>query len=371
MRSKMNWLSIVFCLLAVAVVTQSASANVNYVNDPNEPGSVLVFPLYETGLAASNGYATVPPYAPALSTFEISVVCPNGYSCPDGSPQSDVDIKMHWVCPTSIGEFAPTQCSERDFTLNTTVNGTLIFDANGKCSPQGNISGTDTYCGSIPPPPCKRGYLIAWVVNESGQAIKFDGLLGDAVLRQDGLISAVAAYNAIPIQAGAALATGACVNRTCGNSVLNFNGVSYKELSNTIIGSVRFDNDAPDPVTGINYVTELVLLTLDIKSNQPNPLIEVGLDFSNEIESTVSTNTYFYCTAEVRLEGDLGINTAYMNGYKGLLTGSAQAVNPFTLQGLGPVTLVGLVITHEDSYSREYAYPLLDNSIGTATQFAP
>jgi len=357
MRSKMNWLYVVICLLAVAAITQSASANA--LNDPNEPGSVLVFPLYITGNAASDGNGTGNA---ALSTFEVSVICPNGSSCPDFT---DVDIHFHWVCPVL------SQCEERDFTLSTTVNGTLIFDANGKCAPASNANNFFETCGSIPPPPCERGFLIGWVVNESGYPIKFDGLLGDAVLRQDGLVSAVAAYNAIPIQAGASLATGACVNRTCSNTRLNFNGVSYKELSNEIIGSVRYDNDGPDPITGINYVTELVLLTLDIQSNLPNPLIETNLNFWNEVEQPQSTNTAFFCTAEISLEHDLGINAASMGGAKGLLEGSARATNPFTLQDLGPVTLVGLVITHEDGYSREYAYPLLDNSIGLATQFAP
>ena len=356
MRSKMNWLYIVFCVLAVALVAQSAFANV--LNDPNEPGSVVVFPLYIQGYAASDGGSG----AAALSTFEVSVRCPNGYSCPDFT---DVDIHFHWVCPVL------SQCEERDFTLNTTVNGTVVFDANGNCEPTQNANNFFDTCGSIPPPPCERGFLIGWVVNESGQPIKFDGLLGDAVLRQDGLTSAVTAYNAIPIQAGAALATGACVNKTCSNTKLNFNGVSYKELSNEVIGSVRFDNDGSDPVTGINYVTELVLLTLDINSNLPNPLIETDLNFWNEVEQGPSTNTAFFCTAEIRLEGDLGINAASMGGAKGLMDGSAQATNPFTLQSLGPVTLLGLVITHEDGYSREYAYPLLDNSIPLATSFNP
>src|SRR3989442_13373835 len=32
--------------------------------------------------------------------------------------------------------------------------------------------------------PCDRGYVIVWVVNINGTPIKFDGLIGDAILRE-------------------------------------------------------------------------------------------------------------------------------------------------------------------------------------------
>ncbi|MFC0553604.1 hypothetical protein ACFFHJ_22150 [Planotetraspora thailandica] len=45
----------------------------------------------------------------------------------------------------------------------------------------------------------ERGHLISWVVNTTDRPIKFNGLIGDAVLRNGG--GAPSAFNATPIQA--------------------------------------------------------------------------------------------------------------------------------------------------------------------------
>jgi len=367
MRSKMNWLYVFACLTIAVGVASATTVSSAVINDPGEPGSVLVFPKYRVGVATNTDSGTAP-----LSAFEVSVVCPNGAVCQPGGPDTslastsgDVDIHFHWVCD----DFAP-QCEETDFTLETTVNGTIRFDPNGNCLPKLDTStnGFETCGGIIPPPPCDDGYLIGWVVDEFGNPIKYDGLLGDAVLRQDGQYSAVTAYNAIAIQAGKALPTYASTD-LYHNGHLNFNGIAYKSLSNTIIGSVRFDGTDPD--TGISSITELVLLTLDTKSNLPNNPVEVRFNVYNEIEQGGSFNTAFWCTEEVYLS-DIGVTAARMQGQKGLLTGTASKTPTFGFSDKsGPVTLLGLVITHEDDFTREYAYPLLDNSIPLATAFAP
>ena len=351
MRSNMKWLYVFACLMIAVCVASATTVSSAVLNDPHEPGSVLVFPLYKTGTV------NVGPTGPSPeSEFEISVVCPNGSVCPDGT---DVDIRLHWVCD----DYAP-QCQERDFDLATTVNGTLRFDPQGNCSPANSANNFFETCGSIPPPPCSDGYLIAWVVDETGAAIKFDGLIGDAVLRDES--TAVTAYNAIAIQAGKGLATGAATD-IYHNGHLNFNGVAYKELSNTIIGSVHYDGT--DPATGVSVETELVLLTLDTRSNLPNNPVEVNLQFYNEIEQLNSNNTLFWCTEEVFLQ-DIGEYNTF--GLKGLVEGEG-AKTPILGTGdkTGPVTLLGLVISHEDSFIREYAYSLSDNSIPLATSFAP
>ena len=352
MRSKMNWLYIVFCLLAVALATKSASATGSVLNDPGEPGSVLVFPLFETGTNDATQ---------EITQFEISVACPNGSTCTDGQ---DVDIRMHWVCFNSIN------CQERDFTLATTVNGTIRFDPDGHCYPPSNANNFFDTCGNVVPPPCREGYLIAWVVDEANGSIKFDGLVGDAVLREHA--TAVTAYNAIAIQAGGALATGASTNLSYGGKPptghLNFNGVAYKELTNTVIGSVHYDG--PDPSTGTTSQTSLILLTLDTRSNLLNNPVSVNLNFYNEIEQLNSNNTIFYCGSETYL-GDLGETTAF--GYKGLVESTFAQKIPFLGTGdkTGNVSIVGLVLTREDLDTKHYAYPLYDNSIPLATSFWP
>ena len=352
MRSNMKWLYVFSCLLAVALTTKTAAATGGVLNDPGEPGSVLVFPLYERGVVDGIFTAAVP-----RSQFEISVVCPNGASCPD---PTDVDIRLHWVCDDN----AP-QCQERDFNLATTVNGTLRFDPQGNCQPTNSSNNFFETCGSIPPPPCDDGYLIAWVTDESGNAIKYDGLIGDAVIREN--VTSVFAYNAIPIQASGRLATGAPTD-IFHNGHLNFNGGAYKELANTIIGSVHYSG--PDPANGgIDSETSLVLLTLDTRSNLPNNPVEVNFQFYNELEQLNSNNTTFFCTEEVSL-AELGETTSF--GFKGLVEGEGRKT-PFlgVSDKTGPVTLLGLVITREDINTRAYAYPLLDNSIPLATSFWP
>src|SRR5437667_166011 len=77
----------------------------------------------------------------------------------------------------------------------------------------------------VPKPQCKNGYLVAWVVDNLDRPIKFDGLIGDVVLRGPdnaaasasvqgpvagvGHSTAVSAYQGITIQADPALAVGA------------------------------------------------------------------------------------------------------------------------------------------------------------------
>ena len=120
-------------------------------------------------------------------------------------------------------------------------------------------------CGSVALPPCAKGFLIVWVTNESGAAIKFDGLVGDAVLRESS--GAASAYNAIPIQAATSLAMGTVVPPGP-SGALEFNGTSYQEVTGKIIGSVRYDviNAA-----GIDQdATSLILLTLDTLANRFN-----------------------------------------------------------------------------------------------------
>jgi hypothetical protein len=349
----MKWLYVFSCLLAVALTTKTATAT-GVLNDPAEPGSVLVFPLFETGTNEGGQPRT---------QFEISVRCPNGAVCTEFQ---DVDIRAHWVCPGFLFGLAP--CDEADFNLATTVNGTIRFDPQGICEPTNDIS-TNNFdtCGSIPPPPCPEGYLIAWVIDTGGNPIKFDGLIGDAVLRETP--TAVTAYNAVPIQAGGALANLARTDVN-GNGKLNFNGVEYKELTNKIIGSVHYDG--LDTASGITSQTSLILLTLDVHSGLPNNTVFVGLNFYNELEQLHSAHTNFNCFTEQPIF-QLGGTIASFNGFKGLVESTSAFKIPVfgSFDHTGPVTILGLVLTREDGDVRHYAYPLYDNSIPLATSFMP
>ena len=117
-------------------------------------------------------------------------------------------------------------CNETDFDLSSCRS-----TASSRSPPTATRSPVQFASGSCSAMP--HGYLIGWVVDNSDRAIKFDGLIGDAVLRgpqnidaagfiPPGTSTAVSAYQGITIQADTALANGAQVS-TAGNE-LHFSG---------------------------------------------------------------------------------------------------------------------------------------------------
>src|SRR5207245_503984 len=190
------WPGVSDVLLNVAVAAPVAA----WPNDSQQPGSVLVFPKFIRGTftdAPVTGQAAL-----ARTELEISVRCPKGASC-EGNQA--VRLRAHWVCP---GSSTNPICPEASFDLETTVGGTLYFNPEGVVVVAGVITANafpSNATTTIPLPPCDKGYLIVWAIDGNDTAIKFDGLIGDGILRDgtDGFpwISG-RGYNAIPIQAG-------------------------------------------------------------------------------------------------------------------------------------------------------------------------
>ena len=356
------------------------SANDWGVNDSQEPGSVLVFYRFDAGSISTPDEGTI-----AKSQFKISVTCPPNlgpFGCIETGAFATgqaVFLKAHWVCPPKD---TGTTCEELDFNLSTTVFGTVEFDANG---------GED-----LPKPPCKNGYLIVWVVNDKGERISFNGLIGSAVLRGSG--TSWRAYNALAISSPQAFADPVA---------LAFDGTEYQRITGTIYGTVAYPNSEN---------TRLTLLTLDVLANQPNEATEVALKFYNEEEFFISTAVSFTCWGEFRLSDLAGgaLADSPFSGQDGLVrsTGAIKGANP-------SVTVVGLVETEEHvtqgispgtcqqaaatftqvtnatctavngavtpinglcsvinattsvDQLREYAYPLLNDSIPVSTTFVP
>jgi hypothetical protein len=316
-------------LIALGIVVPAAAWE---LNDSQEPGSVLVFPKFIQGSVVTPDQGTLP-----ATEFEISVTCPVGATCSDFQP---VILKLHYVCPG---------CRENDFRRTTTVNGTLRILVN-----------------QPPIPPCPEGYLIAWVVNNLDQPIKFDGLIGDAVLRESP--TAVAAYNALPIQAVSTVANGAVTGGPSGELV--FDGVTaYREVPGVVFGTVKFN--VPGMV-GNAIDTSLTLLTLDTLSNRPNAPVFVDLNFYNQFENPESTFTSFTCWEQVSLTNiDPNLTQVGMGSVKGSFASDAATKFPG-----GPVTLLGIVLTRENDPTtgallREYAYWLYNDSQGVPTTFFP
>src|SRR5215510_7663458 len=171
----------ILCVLVSLVVllgfagSAMAQARPLTLSDSQEPGSVLVFPKFVRGSLAVPGE----PAAVPRTEFEVGVVCPKGVLCPEGTK---VKIRFHYVCGSSEAAIATSFiCKETDFELFATVNGKLVFNTEGT-----GVPGTPGLPGNAisPQAACDRGYMLAWVIDLTDRPIKFDGLIGDAVIRE-------------------------------------------------------------------------------------------------------------------------------------------------------------------------------------------
>lgn len=335
------------------------------LSDSQEPGSVIVFPKFVKGTVSVDGVST------PKTEIEVGVQCPNGDTCPEDQP---VKIRFHWVCPAIEGVDSQI-CHENDFDVTTTVNGKVVFGPDAIPIP-GSAPVTP---GTPPEALCPEGYLIGWVVNKSDQPIKFDGLIGDAVIRASS--AAVGAYDAIPIQAATGLKSGDPITTRAdpltGIPSLVFDGADkhYLTVPGTVKGDVKFEN-----LTGTAPLNQtwLTLLTLDVRSDQPNFPTFVDLDFYTEGERLLSESLEFVCWIQVRItQIDPNLTQAFMGRKGSFLTGPAIK---FPINGIfdtaGPVTLLGLVQTLEGPTaatinSRTYFTGVFNDSVPVPTTFVP
>jgi hypothetical protein len=414
------FVALTLALLSAWVVPASAQV----LNNSEIPGSVLVFPKFITG-SVNVGTAALPVAAPR-SSFEISVTCPN--DLPRCSVGTRVRLLAHWVCPGSQDSTLKFVCQEADFTLDTTVKGTIWFNPDNlpfATSPRSGASPAPTANNPepfVPFPPCDFGYLIVWVVSpddiNSPRAISFNGLIGNAVLREGN--GSAGAYNAVPIQSvqpTCAPGTGGPGQPACAQNILDvggdrnliFDGVSeYARVPGQVVATIRLDRDFVAGTTTVPNTFRIdsfiTLLTLDVNSNRPNLPVFVDLDFFNEVEKPLSTFTEFICWTEKSLSRpdptrqattipSCGPNScvnsqlreARFPGKKVLLESGQAEKNQFIgvsdpdcLVGTCPVTLIGLVETKERNnggpnaaYIREYSYGMFNNGPGISTIFRP
>jgi hypothetical protein len=196
--------------------------------------------------------------------------------------------------------------------------------------------------------------------------------------------TALASYDAIPIQADPALAVGAAIPLD-GNGGLIFDGAAghYQAVTGQVLGDVRYTNLTTGP-TFTNGV--LTLLTLDVKSNLPNNPVSVDLDFFGGNPSTIgnenqlSTSTNFVCWAEVPITVINSDLTTSMMGREGVFVSAPATKVAFDgiSDNTGPVTLLGLSETLEGGvFPRKAPWPrasfskLFNNSVPVASHFVP
>src|SRR6516165_2080564 len=150
------------------------------LSDSGQPGSVIVYPKFVNSLFGGGSLLNVDGNLVSQTEIEVGAVCPPafaaaGNACPEHMP---VTILFHWVCPGAEGVNSNI-CPEEDFVVNLTVPGKATFSADG--TPINSNSPPD-----VPAPPCARGYLYGSA--QSGLYIAFNGLIGNAVIRNGNLV---------------------------------------------------------------------------------------------------------------------------------------------------------------------------------------
>jgi len=331
------------------------------LSDSGQPGSVIVYPKFVNSLFGGGSLLNVDGNLVSQTEIEVGAVCPPafaaaGNTCPEHMP---VTILFHWVCPGAEGVNSNI-CPEEDFVVNLTVPGKATFSADG--TPINSNSPPD-----VPAPPCARGYLIGSA--QSDLPVAFNGLIGNAVIRNGNLVAgpnagsstAVSAYQAITIQDGTT-------------------------ITGTQIGDVRFDKTtAGAPLPNVLSKTSLTFLTLNTLANQPNDPTLVNLNFWNEslgnavgstnpaFEHLTSTFVEFVCWTQVPLSalGGGNLTQSFQGTRKGIvIAGPAQKVGDGNAPGdtPGPVTLIGLVETVEGTAAnsfleRKYNFNMSTNGI--------
>jgi len=325
----------------------------------SEPGSVIVFPKFVRGTVPFDGATT------AQTEITIGARCPRDATC---SESEQVRITFRWVCPGNPDNAAMYVCKETRFDLALSVDGKVSF--NPENLPQlGNTR--------VPAAPCPRGYLIGWVTDDAHRPIKYDGLIGNAVLRDSS--TAILSYEAVQVRAEPNLATRAGITpgvdpRTAAPTLVFDGGAGhYQSIGGQVLADVKSHN-ATYPVSFRN--ASLILLTLDVRSNRPNYPTFVSLDYYNEAEVRASASWDFLCWAEVQ-PSDADSRLSGMRTRNGVAMSGQAVKTPFG--GIsdipGPVTLLGLVQTN-DGPTRglnniTYIFNNLHNSNPTPTVFLP
>ena len=289
-------------------------------------GSVIVFPKFLKGTVAVDG-VTKP-----RTEIEVRARCPNGATCPEDEP---VKIRFHWVCPGSQDIAPKGVCQEVGFDVRLSVNAQVLLNPEDP-----RIA------------PCPSGYLIGWVISPTtNRPIKYDGLTGSALLRDDRV--AVESYEAFTIQANRDLATRAEVatdiDPRTGIPALVFDGGAghYQAVAEKIPAALEYHKLA-GPLSSNQAF--LVLLTLDVRVNRPNYPTFVDLDFRTDDGARGSSSWNFTCWTEIQnlnTDGKYAPAGARISNAV-ILSGRAIKVPVGAISDIpGPVTLLGLVPSSE------------------------
>lgn len=111
MHFAMKWASALVPALALAMPAFATYYDppATTLADPDEPGSVIVFPKFINMPAVSVDGALLP-----RTEIELGAVCPAGVLCAEGQK---VKVRLHWVCPGDQSVATKFVCKETDFDV--------------------------------------------------------------------------------------------------------------------------------------------------------------------------------------------------------------------------------------------------------------
>ena len=242
-------IAILTVLLAVGVFTGFANAQVNNLN---EPGSILVYPLID-----NINYSTIIEVANTNRTTGVWLA---GYiiAHPPGQPENFTKL---------------------DFQIYLTPKEVFWWDT-GTAIPGRNLQAFNNL----------KGFMFLWAIDAPGTGVEipFDFLKGDALTFTNGRAFQ---YNAIPHQALAVV----------GDRVLNLDGVEYTMATSEILAegfSAGF--------SGIQGTLAVCSLDIDfIHSIQP--AFDINVSMWNQNEAKKSVHLGFYQFVQYDHAADLGL----------------------------------------------------------------
>lgn len=273
------------------------------------PGSFLIFPEFNIA-------------PPAVTQLRISDV-------QNPANGGTTRLKLNYICPPSGGPGASGGtagvCAEVDRRKFVTFHGTVVVDV------------AKDLGGPFPGAPCNKGFVIAFVENAAQHPISANQLIGSYRISGTDVPDGAEAVQAIAVQSEQAPGTVLGTIDATGELVLTFGQLAtsdYRALPHILYTDFQaVDTGAVPPKR-----TELILLTVDIKSGLANPLAVVGLNWWNQFEDHFSSTIRFTCWGEWELEAISGLFTAANLGSP---IGSLQA-RAVTASGYAP-TLLGVI----------------------------
>lgn len=295
----MNGKKAVFSAMALTGLMVAAPAFADLESD--EPGSVLVYPVFE-----SQGDVS--------TQIRLTNVFP-----------TDQWVKFVTVCGYDKREVAPFAerylCEATDKTYKLTPYETLVIDVE-RLNPQ-----------------CTEGFVVAYEVDSinDGNPVGNNALIGSYLIDRMNP-NRGGADQAIPIQYVGTTEAEPCDGTLC------FDGQNYEYLPDTLWTDFRAVSFEP------TKATDLVVLTMDTWAGRNNFATFVSIDAWNENEDNYSAANEFFCWNRIRLDDmNRGFRMNNPGGQDGYEYGAVR-VTAEDSETARAETILGAIIERSNGY---------------------